>query len=1276
MKLITTISLLFLTTTVINAITAPTIIIQPVDFINENAISRTGSDNLVVPCEATGAGTISYVWQHNGKNIQYDARIKLSGGNLTFTGIIPADAGKYTCLASNLYGTSISREATLQVRILEKLGVAAEVFTIDINGNARLRCQISEKNLPRPNVIYWTDANNVRLTETNSIAQAVYAGDLIFIAGWPNNTGSYQCTVKWTSNNPNTGSSEETKYVGTFQYVNFTTNTATTVTPKIAVAPNAPVALLGQARVVLECIATGYPVPNIRWQKKSGTLPTNRYAIEKFGRHLVIKNIQTVDAGDYQCTAISGSSQVTATTTLKVTIDSRWITPITDTNQPVESDFVWPCSVSGSNIKYRWYMNGQQIVASSRYVLNSNGSLTIRNLAREDTKVYTCVGYNDHSNVASSGYLNVTVAAPVFTEKPYTQTTLFRGQTSTIRCTVTGGPRPVMTYTRNGGFVDTLLYNKYTVLLNGNLIIHNVDDNDAGTYMCTARNRYGSSNVSGIAIVVSATVFSKPLVKTSVRRPQNFSISCAVTKAVNYNVALYWQRNNVNITTSRATITTSGLTTTLTYVNTTLTDTGTFSCVAATFVPFVGYVPQSSSALLTVNDAPDPPFSFTYSQLISSAVVLSWLPGSPNNSPLLRFTILYRVNSVDAWRIAQDYIPVSTTFRRVTLSPFNTYRFKVVAVNAVGTSKDSAHLVFSTSGARPSYAPGEFRANGVASDPTAIDISFKPLSREEQNDAGIGYKLYYRTSVSTSTWVTLDINTGGSYRLTGLLQSTTYELQLQPFNNAGLGIASTPVIKATTGSSPPTAAPTSIKAYVISTSTVKITWNKISSVATTRATAVGYRISYWIYDNSIANTSTFGDINTATIEGLSAYFTYSFRINAYTSGGDGPFSSTITAYTNNPVPDAVTGLKVTESVKSQVVVQWVAPAIANGITQYQIQYAVLNASGIAGPYSTYNTVNAETTFTFNNMAAGNYIFTVTPKNANGYGVPSDIRSPVNGLGPAAPTLFKVVSIEQTAIDFEWVASENPTNGFIIQYRVATSQGAFVNASTTMIAISVRRYKVTGLLAATSYICHVIAISNNIFSLPSNQVNATTAAIPGAQTPFYQEVWFIALVSASGILLVFLVLVCFIRSDRKKKNGGRYFTPSDNEKKPDVPPLPADEPEEEVKRPPLPEDNHHTEDNFRHSDVEVDSVDSMDQYADLPHLSKFNEDGSFINAYGGLSKRNSTTDTTSFMGNYSEARFDGNASFHGGSYAPTLRSSYPGSPANTINPNQSAFSTFV
>ena len=62
------------------------------------------------------------------------------------------------------------------------------------------------------------------------------------------------------------------------------------------------------------------------------------------------------------------------------------------------------------------------------------------------------------------------------------------------------------------------------------------------------------------------------------------------------------------------------------------------------------------------------------------------------------------------------------------------------------------------------------------------------------------------------------------------------------------------------------------------------------------------QISFWIYDNSIAVTRNFGDVNEANINGLSRYFTYSFRINAFTEGGDGPFSTTVTKYTNLPVP--------------------------------------------------------------------------------------------------------------------------------------------------------------------------------------------------------------------------------------------------------------------------------------------------------------------------------------------------------------------------------------
>ncbi|RDD40632.1 Contactin-3 [Trichoplax sp. H2] len=1259
---------------------APEITVHPIDYVDALAISRTHDEGVIVPCAATGDGTITYAWRHNDQNLQFDNRIKLSGGNLTFSGIVLADAGQYVCLATNAFGTSISREATLQIRFLPFMPGVSEKFYRKINQNARLHCQIPSETSPRPDLIYWTMADNSVIAQSERVALSIYAGDLIFISGWKNNTGTYRCNTIFNVFDPKSSSSSETRNTGGEQYLNFTINAIPAVAPSIIVPPNDTIANLNQKRVILECIAVGYPIPTIIWQKSTGTLPINRYSFEQYGRHLVLKDIAEVDDGVYQCTAISGGSQVTASARLKVHVDPKWITAISDTDQPVESDFNWPCVASGSTVGYRWYMNGQRIVQSTKYILNANGSLTIRSLVRGDTKVYSCLAYNEHSNIVSSGWLNVTVAAPKFVEVPYTQTTLFRGQSSTIRCTVTGGPRPDMTYTKDGGFVDKLLYNKYTVKPNGNLVIHNVVDSDAGEYKCTATNRYGTTDATGTAVVLSATVFTKPLAATFIRRPKNFTISCTVQKADSLNVVLYWQREGKNITTSRATVRTNGLTSTLSYYNSTLSDSGQFACVAATNVPYVGYVANPSLATLTVNDVPNPPFNFTYSELTRSSVLFSWLPGNPNNSPLLRFAIHYRVNNVNSWRIAEDYIPVSATFRRIALSPFNTYRFRIVAVNAVGASQDSTYQIFSTLGDVPYNAPGEFRVSGVTGNSGALDIRFVPLSREEQNDAGINYRLSFRQQGPTQSWSNVNTGTTGTYRLAGLAQNTRYELRLQPFNNAGFGRAATEIITATTGSTAPTAAPKDVTAYLTSITSVKLRWSKIAVAKSARATAVGYRISFWTYDNSVATTRTFGDVAEASITDLRRYMTYNFRINAFTEGGDGPFSPTVSKYIHLPVPDEVTNLVASEPVRSQVVVQWIAPSASNGaITHYKVNYTVLTVEGLPGSYTANTTAGSETLFTFYNMKTGVYRFTVTPQNANGYGVPTTVQFQVNGIGPEQPQNLKATEVTQTTVSFQWEATENPAEGFVVQHKLLASNDPHQNTS-SLLSPTVRAFTASDLKASTTYAFHIVAVGGNIISVPSNQVNVTTRSVVAEQKPFYEEIWFIALVSSVGGLLVILILVCFVRSGRKRntmKSTGRYVTPHEQEKKPDVPPLPADEPEEEVKRPPLPEESHYADDHFRHSDVDMDSLDSMDQYADLPQLSKFNEDGSFIGEYGELKAARSNVDVNSFMGDYSDVRYDGAASYHGNnSYAPTLRSSRPGSPASTINPNNSAFSTFV
>ena len=50
---------------------APTITLQPTDFINNRAISRGATGDVVVPCLATGDGTITYSWRHNGHAVSY-----------------------------------------------------------------------------------------------------------------------------------------------------------------------------------------------------------------------------------------------------------------------------------------------------------------------------------------------------------------------------------------------------------------------------------------------------------------------------------------------------------------------------------------------------------------------------------------------------------------------------------------------------------------------------------------------------------------------------------------------------------------------------------------------------------------------------------------------------------------------------------------------------------------------------------------------------------------------------------------------------------------------------------------------------------------------------------------------------------------------------------------------------------------------------------------------------------------------------------------------------
>ena len=74
--------------------------------------------------------------------------------------------------------------------------------------------------------------------------------------------------------------------------------------------------VLKGATTVLECAATGYPIPTVRWKKLNGELsvPMSSYGIN----NLNFTNINETDGGEYECQASSNGQTISRTVWLFV----------------------------------------------------------------------------------------------------------------------------------------------------------------------------------------------------------------------------------------------------------------------------------------------------------------------------------------------------------------------------------------------------------------------------------------------------------------------------------------------------------------------------------------------------------------------------------------------------------------------------------------------------------------------------------------------------------------------------------------------------------------------------------------------------------------------------------------------------------------------------------------------------------------------------------------------------------------------------------------------
>ena len=113
----------------------------------------------------------------------------------------------------------------------------------------------------------------------------------------------------------------------------------------------------------------------------------------------------------------------------------------------------------------------------------NNSALQILRVCKEDSEFYICSAVNLLGKVERKTLL-VVVSLPQFTSKPPSKVISILNCRTAVRlnCSATGDPKPAISWRKQGGQLPV----GRSEQINGALVITNLQQGDAGNYICTA----------------------------------------------------------------------------------------------------------------------------------------------------------------------------------------------------------------------------------------------------------------------------------------------------------------------------------------------------------------------------------------------------------------------------------------------------------------------------------------------------------------------------------------------------------------------------------------------------------------------------------------------------------------------------------------------------------------------------------------------------------------------------------------------------------------------
>ncbi|XP_064413985.1 contactin-5 [Latimeria chalumnae] len=781
---------------------------------------------------------------------------------------------------------------------------------------------------------------------------------------------------------------------------------------------------------------------------------SRRFISQETG-NLYISKVQPLDVGSYIClvkNTVTNARILSPPTPLTLRDDG-----VMGQYEPkIEVHFLLMVTAAkGTTVKMECFALGNPVPTISWRRVNGNipnrarlrksqAVLEIPNIQLDDAGMYECRAENSRGSNVFQGQLQV-YTYPHWLQK-INDTQLDSGEQLRWECRATGKPRPTYRWLKNG---IPLSPQSRIEILNGVLIIHSVNQSDAGMYQCLAENKYETIYANAeLRILASPPSFQiGPMRKTIiVTKGSEILIECKPRASP--KPTILWKKGDKTVGhNKRVSVLYDG---SLRIVNASKSDEGSFVCRVENVFGSAEMV-----AAVFVKDSTKVEVTPAKTELtVGESIVLNC---KAIHDPTLDVTFLWTLNGqpVDFQKEGGHFESIRTQtssadlmIRNILLKHAGRYGCRVQ------TSADSASAETELLVRGPPGRPGVVIVEEITATTATLSWSHgvdnhSPITTYNLQ-ARSPFSLGWQTVKTVPDPISGDMESAVASELNPWVE---YEFRVVASNRIGTGDPSAPSRVIRTNEAVPSVAPANVSGGSGRRYELVITWETVSEEFQ-NGEGFGYIVAFrangtrgWkekMVTSADASKFVYKD------ESVPPLTPFEVKVGTYNNKGDGPFSSVVIIHSSEGEPSAPPAdVKAASVSASEILVTWKSfkesPGKPHG---YEVSYWKATEQEEAA--EKVKRVGNETSIILTGLEGNTlYHLVVRGYNSAGYGPASSVAHATTKKSPPSQPPNNIVWMQDGShISLGWepvkhLANESEVIGYKVLFRQEGHSSSYV-----------------------------------------------------------------------------------------------------------------------------------------------------------------------------------------------------------------------------------------